>query len=367
MKTIDDYIREAEAEARGFPRDSSKAPLPQGPITAAQLEHLTFAEPRSVVPGLFIEGLTLFAGKPKVGKSWLMLHAGLAVAQSGFTLGELACPHGGDVLYCALEDTQARLHRRISKLAAGWPGQLHLLTELPRLASGGLAAIHSWITSVSNPRLVMIDTLELVREKPKNGENSYSADYTAILTLRKLAADQHLAIVVVHHLRKAEADDPFDTISGTLGLTGAPDAILVLQKNGDGYTLHGRGRDLEDFERPIRFDKSTCLWNLGSGLTPKRDPWQKNKTLTLFHRALTYALDIGGKTIRPFPDGQAVRAVDLELVRAEFYKTHPGDGPPGDKNKPRRLAFDRGVTRALNASLIVSREIDGTQFLWLAS
>jgi hypothetical protein len=41
------------------------------------------------VPGIIVEGLILFAGKPKVGKSWMVLHAGVAVARSGFTLGDI--------------------------------------------------------------------------------------------------------------------------------------------------------------------------------------------------------------------------------------------------------------------------------------
>ena len=68
-----------------------------------------------VVPGVIVEGLTLFAGKPKIGKSWLLLHAAIAVARGGFTLGDIHCDEG-DVLYCALEDNLRRLKSRMAKL-----------------------------------------------------------------------------------------------------------------------------------------------------------------------------------------------------------------------------------------------------------
>ena len=179
------------------------------PISLAELRDLAAPEVRMVVPSLFVEGLTLFAGKPKVGKSFWMLHAGLAVATGGATLGsELTCDLG-DVLYCALEDTLPRLKRRASKLAMGWPGNMWVLTQMPRLTAGGLATIAAWCDRVPNPRLVIVDTLELVRDRQKAGDNGYAADYAAVLELRALAQARHLAVVVVHHLRKAEADDSY--------------------------------------------------------------------------------------------------------------------------------------------------------------
>src|SRR5258708_18107521 len=51
--------------------------------TAADLLAEEFAEPKWAVPGLLPEGLTLLAGAPKVGKSWLCLGLALAVAAGG--------------------------------------------------------------------------------------------------------------------------------------------------------------------------------------------------------------------------------------------------------------------------------------------
>jgi len=81
----------------------------------------------------------------------------------------------------------------------------------------------------------------------------------AVLELRKLANETGDTIVLVHHLRKADADDAFDTVSGTLGLTGAPDAILVLKRDTSGtIVLHGRRRDLSEIEFVMQFDRDAC-------------------------------------------------------------------------------------------------------------
>jgi hypothetical protein len=201
--------------------DRSSKPINSEIKSAKVLQTMTFAPIKHVVPGIFIEGLTLLAGKPKGGKSWLLLDTAIAVATNGWTLGEIHCLEG-DVLYCALEDSERRLQSRLRKLRQDFPERLSYCTELARLATGGLAQIRDWITVHPQARLVIIDTLAMVRETRKREETNYDADYAAILDLRKLANDSRIAIVVVHHLRKADADDAFDTVSGTLGLTGAP-------------------------------------------------------------------------------------------------------------------------------------------------
>jgi predicted ATP-dependent serine protease len=178
---------------------------------------------------------------------------GLAVADGGHTLGHIPCAQG-DVLYCALEDGPRRLQSRITKLygiSRDWPNMsYYCMGEVPRLNAGGLDMIRDWIKSARNPRLVIIDTFQTVRAPKKNGEPHYEADYESGKALQALANEYCIAIVIVHHLRKADADDVFDTVSGTLGLTGVVDSILVLKRDvgaGGSYTLHGRGRDLESF------------------------------------------------------------------------------------------------------------------------
>jgi hypothetical protein len=51
-----------------------------------------------------------------------------------------------------------------------------------------------------------------------------------------------------------EAEDPLESISGTNGVTGAADAVLVLNRDSKGTTLYGRGRDIEEIETAMRFD-----------------------------------------------------------------------------------------------------------------
>ncbi len=62
--------------------------------------------------------------------------------------------------------------------------------------------------------------------------------------LQSLAMEYGVAIVVVHHTRKGSGDgaDAFEKVSGTLGLSGAADTTLVLDRDGNGCTLYARAR-----------------------------------------------------------------------------------------------------------------------------
>ena len=245
------------------PATRSETQSETGFFSAMDLDAMSFDPLKFVIPGLIVEGLTLFCGKPKIGKSWLLLHAAIAIARGGFTLGELKCIEG-DVLCCALEDSKRRLRSRMKKLLGGEvnkaPPRLTFRTEMPRLAQGGLEIISNWIKGATSPRLVVIDTLAMVRMPNRKDQSTYDADYDTLVSLRSLANQYGVAIVVVHHLRKAESDDPFDTISGTLGLTGCPDSIVVLKRDAAGAQLLARGRDIEEMEKAVTFHKESCVW-----------------------------------------------------------------------------------------------------------
>ena len=236
----------------------------QSGYDADQLRHMEFLPTKYVVKDYIPEGVTIFAGRPKLGKSWACLDIATAVATGGNAFGSIPCEQG-EVLYLALEDNPRRLKSRMTKLFGrniDWPSALRFETQWPRLNEGGVKKIREWIEGRANPRLVIIDTLGKVRGDQNKQDSAYQADYKAMAELQTLASEMGVAIIIVHHVRKMEADDPIDTVSGTLGLSGAADTILVLNRNTHGVTLYGRGRDIEEIETVVKFDKSACIWKI---------------------------------------------------------------------------------------------------------
>jgi hypothetical protein len=268
---ISDYLQAASAgdlnrrvtETRIWTPPPGKSPTDwrSAVITASDLKDKTFSPVKYVVPGYIPEGVTIFAGKPKIGKSWMLYDVCLASAADRFVLGEIK-PIQGDVLYLALEDSERRLKKRLEKLWPGgaWPVRLKLAVDWRKADAGGLDDLAEWCDSVAKPVLIVVDTLEKIRPAPKGNAAAYSSDYDAVAGLHKLAHTRGIAVVVIHHVRKMEADDPFDMVSGTNGLTGAADTILVLKRQAGSVTLHARGRDIEEKETACQFDKFTCRW-----------------------------------------------------------------------------------------------------------
>jgi hypothetical protein len=230
---------------------------------AATLKDQTFEPLHWIVQKYLLEGLFILAGKPKIGKSWWALDVAAAVGSDNDSCMGEECEHG-DVLALMLEDNDRRLQRRLTKMLGAykqdWPKHLTYATSWPRLDVGGFDMMREWVNKVDNPRLIVVDILERVLPRLSNRDkrSQYSTDYSAVAMLQELTkAHPGLCVLVLHHQRKADADDPIDTISGTLGIGGAVDAFLILgtDKISKDKYLYGRGRDLEEFNVFINQDE----------------------------------------------------------------------------------------------------------------
>jgi hypothetical protein len=235
--------------------------------TAAELMATDFPEPRWAVPGIVAEGVTVLAGAPKAGKSWLALGLGVAIATGGKALGAVDV-EPGPALYLALEDTGRRLKTRLAKVLgnATAPDSLTLATECPPLPSGGAELISGWIERHDGARLVVVDVLARVRGPASRDMSSYDADYRAVC-LAKAVADKHrVPFVIVHHTRKAAAADFLDEVSGTQGVAGAADTVLVLKRmrGKADAVLHVTGRDVEETAIALSFAADLGAWQMSA-------------------------------------------------------------------------------------------------------
>ena len=231
---------------------------------------------RDMIP----EGVTLLVGPPKVGKSWLTLQFGIAIANGSPIWDTRRSETQGDVLFLALEDNDRRMQARIAKLRASGAdlsvtragvtvrapdvSRIHFATEWPRMDQGGLDHLGEWLVEHPNARLVIIDTLGRFRP-PENGRGSaYQSDYAIGAALKPLADRHNVALVLVHHTRKMAATDVLDTVSGTQGLTGSVDALLLLRRERGQLdaALYVTGRDIEHEEDyALQFHSETCTWS----------------------------------------------------------------------------------------------------------
>jgi RecA-family ATPase len=234
-------------------------------FSASELMTMEFAEPRFAVPGILAEGLNFVVGAPKLGKSWMALGMAVAVAGGGRAFGTIPVERG-DVLYLALEDSARRLQGRLARMLDGEPAPMGLRLEIEwqRLSEGGTDRIADWVNQVANPRLVMVDVFARVRPRVRDSADRYLADYEAAQPLKALGDEHGLAVVALHHTRKAAADDYVETISGTHGLAASADTIIVVKRSRGqpDATLQVTGRDVEEQELALRFASEAGTWAL---------------------------------------------------------------------------------------------------------
>jgi hypothetical protein len=256
-------------------------PEPGSYVSAARLMELNLPAPEFTVHGIVPKGLCLLAGKPKLGKSWLALNVAIAVTSGGVALGQVKVDQG-DVLYLALEDGLARLKTRLKKMLPNMgcdaPTGLEFRSQFPRADEGGLEEIEKWLKQHPNARMVVIDTWPRLRPRKAEGRNQYEEDYSDAADVKALADEYDVTFLLVCHCRKLDADDPVDSVTGTLGLGGSADGVLVLQRArcSSEATLFITGRDVEEERKLIlRWDGASAMWSLAedqvtAGASPAR-------------------------------------------------------------------------------------------------
>ncbi len=239
------------------------APFTLQELLARQLPPIQWA-----IPDILPEGLTLLAGKPKLGKSWLALAMALAVASGSVALGTYPVTQG-EVLYLALEDNERRLQSRAQQLLASMssvPNSISFELRWPRLDQGGLLHLEEYLQTHPDVRLVVIDTWARVSPKAQHRQRSqYEDEYAALTPLKYLADTYRVSILAIHHLRKMRGDDVLDEITGSIGLTGAVDGALILKRERGQHdaSLFMTGRDIEHEQQlALRFDAQTAMWML---------------------------------------------------------------------------------------------------------
>jgi len=233
------------------------------------LDGQEFPPLRYAVDGLLPEGFSLLIGPPKAGKSWLALGILLAVSNGSYALGAIGVGQPRRVFYLALEDGDRRMQDRCRTILGDdpIPSTFHYQTVIePGFVC---QTIEAFLHLYPDTALVVVDTLGKVMPQAMPGESSYQRDYRVAGRLKRIADSKPgLAITALHHDRKAASEDFVESVSGTNGLAGAADTIVVLarKRQAQEALLMVTGRDVPEAEYGLILDDG--LWRLdGTDLT----------------------------------------------------------------------------------------------------
>ncbi|MCC8077597.1 MAG: helicase RepA family protein [Oscillospiraceae bacterium] len=258
----------SDSELKTILRDETFAGITETPklntLNGVELSQMDIKPVEFVIEGLIPVGLSLLASPPKYGKSWLCLDMSLSVAYGRDFLGFKTNKSG--VLYLSLEDRFDRLKQRAAQILDGdpLPSGLELAIDSATLDNGFIEQLEEFLTAHPKTKLIIIDTFVKVRGEAKRNESAYGVDSREAGVIKKFADSHGVAVVLVTHTRKGiDPDDPFVNITGTYGVAGAADDMIVLtkQKRSDDITkMSVTGRDVSYEEFALTFDKDHGKW-----------------------------------------------------------------------------------------------------------
>jgi hypothetical protein len=235
-------------------------------LTASEVLATDWGQLGWIVDGVIPEGLTVFAGQSKIGKSWFLLQMAICVAMCRRFLKSFETSKY-EILYIALEDNERRMKSRLQRLKLK--------------VNDGLKIIHTWTDQwdaldyflENNPlvKVVIIDTWgRFVTGVCKDG-NDYAETTELAANLHNLARKHKAAIIAVTHTKKGtQGGDWIDDAIGSKALVAVADTIIKLSRdrNEKEGTLYLTGRDVEEKEFTLEHDDN-WLWHLSEsqGLT----------------------------------------------------------------------------------------------------
>ena len=247
-------------------------------VSMEDIYGMVFSPKEWIIKGILRSGLYILAGAPKVGKSFLVGQIAYHVSTGRPLWGYPV--HRSPVLYMALEDDHQRLQERMFRMfGVESTKDLYFSISAKNLREGLEEQITGFVKDHPGTRLIIIDTLKKIR--PGDDDTySYARDYADMTQLKKIADDNGICLLLVHHTRKKEDEsDAFNTVSGTNGLTGAADGSFIFAKKrrtDSDAVLQFTGRDLQDQIFYLSKNRETLTWELDrvevEDFTPSPDP-----------------------------------------------------------------------------------------------
>ena len=232
-------------------------------VTLNELYETTYPSRPPIIDGLLYPGTYLFAGAPKVGKSFLVAQIAYHISM-GLPLWDYPV-NQCTALYLALEDDYRRLQERMFRMfGVESTEHLHFATAAKQIGNGLEDQMELFLREHPDTRLIIIDTMQKVRELSGEG-NLYASDYDIIGKMKQFSDKHGICLLLVHHTRKQPAADKFDMISGSTGLLGCADGAFLLQKDqrtGVTAMLEVTGRDQPAQRIYLNHNPDRLSWDL---------------------------------------------------------------------------------------------------------
>lgn len=222
--------------------------------------------PEFIVDGMIPCGMTFLSGAPKIRKSFMALQLASAAATGSPFLSHNTTQC--DVAYLDLEGSKSRVSFRAERMSMKIPRNVFITNSITeRLADGLVDKLRQLHRARPSIRLIIIDTYSRARGIVRSGgANAYDADVAFLEPVQRMALEENIAVVFIHHDKKGAgfASDSFERLSGTMGISGSSDCVINLVADGKRFdgkaTMEFTPRDAKGGEIKLVFDERFGEW-----------------------------------------------------------------------------------------------------------
>ena len=245
---------------------------------ALELANMDFPENDWIISDILMPGVTHFAGKEKMFKSFAALGLCVAAANGDRYLGFV--PKANiECLYFDLESDEKRPSKRLKLMrkALTLTNRCYVITDREMVTDVNgkkerctLDNEHNYfpdmlreiLNAYPDIKIVVIDVFKKIRSARRKNEREYDHDYRDVGLLKEIADEYNIAIILINHVVKSNKlyDDDMDMARGS-GINAAADCNWLLKADTDksGF-LKIKGRDVESQEYEIYFDDTDFIW-----------------------------------------------------------------------------------------------------------
>lgn len=229
---------------------------------AADLMREDFPPIRFVCEPFISEGYTIYVGKPKIGKTTLMRQLVVA-ANTGATFMDEPCIKTR-CLFLSLEESPVQFRAKLKGMGfdpAAVAG-IRVEFEWPK-GDEGIARLRQYLTDNPGTELIIVDSLSAIRGSDNPKATLFQQEYDFGRKMLQICSDfTGLAIIAIHHTRKAESEDPMDLVSGTNGVSAACTSVGILHKIPTGFAMHWESRNWPDVPHDYEIIRDGGRWRM---------------------------------------------------------------------------------------------------------
>lgn len=211
-------------------------------ISAKKFKKIKMNYKNNLIEDILAPGITIIAGKPRVGKTNFSLQLATALSTKNTKFLNKKCLYT-KVIYFSFDTKKEEIQKRLNLIPLETEN-LYLLyrdTEEEFTFSDieTEIKIQNLKRKKSQEMLIVIDMFQNVKYERKYDINSYQDTYDMIKKYYFLAKKYDCNFILVHHVNKSSSsNDVFDSLNGSIGLRGAAENMLLITENNNNFELH---------------------------------------------------------------------------------------------------------------------------------